>query len=85
MTHVVDDHTALLITNLFGSLAKPTTVVIPNQSGSNDCGVYAIANAAAICIASYSAFQPSSNETTSSPVFGAEENHSFPLLSLQLV
>ena len=45
----VDDHTALLITNLFGSLAKPTAVVIPKQLGSNGCGVYAIANAAAIC------------------------------------
>ena len=28
----VDDHTALLITNLFGSLAKPTAVVIPVQT-----------------------------------------------------
>ena len=45
----VDDNTAQLITNLFGSLSKPTTVVIPKQLGSNDCGVYAIANAAALC------------------------------------
>ena len=45
----MDDHTALLITNLFGSLAKPTAVVIPQQLGSNDSGVYAIANAAATC------------------------------------
>ena len=30
---IVDDQTALLITNLFGSLAKPTAVVIPKQSG----------------------------------------------------
>ena len=46
---IVNDHTAQLITNLFGSLAKPTAVVIPKHLGSNDCGVYAIANAAAIC------------------------------------
>ena len=49
MFDVVDDDTAVLITNLFGSLAKPTAVVIPKQSGSNDCGLYAIANAAALC------------------------------------
>ena len=30
---IVDDQTAQLITNLFGSLAKPTAVVIPKQSG----------------------------------------------------
>ena len=44
--NVVDDHTALLITNLFGSLAKPTAVVIPKQLRSNDCHVFVIANAA---------------------------------------
>ena len=49
MFDAVDDHTTLLITNLFGSSAKPTAVVIPKQLGSNDCGVYAIANAAVIC------------------------------------
>jgi len=40
---VVDDHTALLITNLFGSLAH----------NCSDCEavIYAIANAAAICFA----------------------------------
>ena len=45
----VDDHTALLINNLFGSLAKPKAVKIPKQLGINDCGLYAIANAAALC------------------------------------
>ena len=46
---VVDDHTALLISNLFGSLAKPKVVNIPKQLSINDCGLYAIANAAALC------------------------------------
>lgn len=46
---IVDDHTALLISNLFGSLAKPKAVKIPKQLGANDCGLYAIANAAALC------------------------------------
>ena len=45
----VDDHTALLIRNIFGSLAKPKDVVIPNQLGEHECGLYAIANAAAVC------------------------------------
>ena len=43
---VVDEHKALLISNLFGSLAKPKAVKIPKQLGINDCGLYAIANAA---------------------------------------
>ena len=38
----VDDHMSLLIRDLFGSLAKPTVVVIPKQLGANDCGLYAI-------------------------------------------
>lgn len=46
---VVDDHTALLISNLFGSLAKPKVVKIPKQLNINDCGLYAIANAATLC------------------------------------
>ena len=46
---VVDNHTALLISNLFGSSAKPKAVKIPKQLGINDCGLYAIANAAALC------------------------------------
>ena len=46
---VVDDHTALLISNLFGYLAKPKAVKIPKQLGINDCGLYAIANVAALC------------------------------------
>ena len=45
---VVDDHTALLISNL-GYLAKPKAVKIPKQLGINDCGLYAIANVAAPC------------------------------------
>ena len=45
----VDDHTALLIRNIFGSLAKPKAVVIPKQLGEHECGLYAIANAAALC------------------------------------
>ena len=49
MFDAVDDLTALLITNLFGSSAKPTVVVILKQLVSNDCGVHAIANVAAIC------------------------------------
>jgi len=44
----VNDHTAVLITNLFGSLAKPTVVVILKQLGSYDYGVHAIANAVVI-------------------------------------
>ena len=46
---VVDDHTALLTSNLFGSLAKPKAVEIPKQLGANDCGLYAIANGTALC------------------------------------
>ena len=45
----VDDHTAFLISNLFESLAKPKAIEIPQQLGANDCGLYAIANAAALC------------------------------------
>ena len=45
----VDNHTAIVITNLFGSLAKSKTVKIPKQSGTSDCGLYAIANATALC------------------------------------
>ena len=44
---VVDDHTALLISNFFGSLAKPKAVEIPKQLGEHDCGLYAIAKYAA--------------------------------------
>ena len=46
---VVDDHTTLLISNIFGSLAKPKAVVIPKQLGERECGLYAIANATALC------------------------------------
>ena len=46
---VVDGHTALLISNIFGTLAKPKSVVIPKQLGEHECGLYAIANAAALC------------------------------------
>lgn len=47
--NVVDDHTALLISNLFGSLANPKAVKIQKQLSINDCGLYATANAAALC------------------------------------
>ena len=45
---VVDDQTALLISNIFRSLAKPKSV-IPKQLGERECDLYAIANAAAFC------------------------------------
>ena len=44
-----DDHTTIVITNLFGSLAKTKTVKILKQSGASDCGLYAVANATALC------------------------------------
>ena len=49
--HVVDDHIALIISNIFESLAKPKSVAIPKQLGERECGLYAIAgaNAAALC------------------------------------
>ena len=52
---VVDDHTALLISNIFGSLAKPTAVIIPKQLGEHECGLYVIANAVTFCFGKDSA------------------------------
>ena len=45
----VDDHIATVLTNLFGSLANFKSVKIPKQAGTSDCGLFAIANAAALC------------------------------------
>ena len=49
MTQFLIVYTTVVITNLFGSLAKSKTVKIPKESGASDCCLYAVANAAALC------------------------------------
>lgn len=44
----IDDGTHKVISNTFGSLATPYSVKTPKQSGVDDCGLYAIANATSI-------------------------------------
>ena len=41
----IDDGTCKVISNVFGSLATPRSVNIPEQSGVDDCRFFAIANA----------------------------------------
>jgi len=45
----IDEDTCKIISNIFGSSAIPCTVKILKQSGVDDCGLFAIANAASIC------------------------------------
>ena len=45
----IDDGTHKVISNIFGSLATPHSIETPKQSGVDDCGLYAIANATSIC------------------------------------
>jgi len=45
----IDDGTCKVISNIFGSLAVAQSVKISKQSGVDDCGLYAIANATSIC------------------------------------
>ena len=45
----VDDGTKRVILNIFGSLAVPQNVKIAKQTGVDDCGLYAIANATCVC------------------------------------
>ena len=76
----VDDHTTVIITNLFGSLAKSKTAKIPKQSGASNCHLYTIANATALCFGkdlNYPAFKSSIDEASSSPVYGAENHYPF--------
>ena len=44
----MDEATRKVVSNSFGSLI-PELVNIPKQSGGTDCGLYAIANATALC------------------------------------
>ena len=45
----IDEDTCKIISNIFGSSAIPCTIKIRKQSGVDDCGLFAIANAASIC------------------------------------
>ena len=45
----VDDGTKEVISNVFGSSAIPQSVKIAKQTGVDDCGLYAIANATCVC------------------------------------
>ena len=45
----VDDGTKEVILNVFGSSAIPQCVKIEKQTGVDDCGLYAIANATCVC------------------------------------
>ena len=44
-----DDGTHKVISNIFESLATSHSIETPRQSGVDDCGLYAIANATSIC------------------------------------
>ena len=47
---IIDNGTCKLISNVFESSATPRSIKIPKQSGVDDCGLYAIANATSICL-----------------------------------
>jgi len=45
----IDEGTCNIISNVFGSAAVPCTVKIHKQSGADDCGLLAVANATSVC------------------------------------
>ena len=45
----IDEGTCNIISNVFGTSAVPCSVKIHKQSGVDDCGLFAIANATSIC------------------------------------
>ena len=45
----IDEGTCNIISNVFGSAAVPCSVKIHKQSGVDDCGLFAIANATSVC------------------------------------
>ena len=45
----IDDGTCKIISNVFGSLAALCNVNTSKQSGVDDCGLYAVAYATAVC------------------------------------
>ena len=45
----IDEGTSNIISNVFGPSAVPCSIKIHKQSGVDDCGLFAIANATTIC------------------------------------
>ena len=45
----IDEGTCNILSNVFGSAAVPCSVKIHKQSGVDDCGLFAIANATSVC------------------------------------